>query len=291
MGDLLVQKRHIKTLMSLGLTLQESRIYCSLVEMGPSKVENIAKISKTSRSDVYRTIKKIRHIGIIECRLTKPFIYRAVPPKLAINSLLDDAAKDFEKTKALSLKLLKELEQKTKKNSEFKKEDFIFLPSKQAIIEKIKKSVKKTNNSIDILTTTSRLTQSCYTFCDCLQEACSRNVKIRVLIPMANKKQLKIFKKVYSDNCCEFRFLKSKPKVVIVIYDKKEVSIFTDSSETIKDSTSFWSNNNSILFLAMHYFKCNWNRNCDKINECLESISKKNILNKQKNIFYFHSLI
>ena len=63
MGGLSVQQQNIKALMELGLTLQESRIYCSLIEIGPSKVENIAKISKTSRSDVYRTIKKLMDIG------------------------------------------------------------------------------------------------------------------------------------------------------------------------------------------------------------------------------------
>ena len=271
----MVQQRNIKTLMKLGLTLQESRIYCSLIEIGPSKVEKIADSSKISRSDVYRTIKKLRSMGIVQCTLDKPAIYQAIDPKVAINSLLDDAQKNFEKTKLLSLNLLEDFEQKSKNNSEVIKKDFILLASKEAVVEKVKQSIKKTTKSIDILTTPARLTQACYNFSDCLQEAWARKVECRVLVPRANKKQLEIFKKVYPDNWCQFRLLKSKPKVVIVVYDKKEVSIFTDSNATLKGSTGLWSNNNSILFLAMHYFECNWTGNCDKINDCLETIIQK----------------
>lgn len=267
MGDFVVQQQHIKTLMELGLTLQEARIYCSLVENGPSKVESIAKFSKISRSDVYRTIKKLSDLGIIECRLAKPCIYKAVAPRVAINSLFDDARKNFERTKILSLNLLKEFEHKPKNKVSFKKDDFIFLPSKDAVIDKVKQTIKKTENKIDILTTSVRLIQACYNFSSCLQEAWSRDVKCRVLVPKANKNQFEIFKKVYSKPSCEIRLLKSKPKVVIVIYDEKEVSIFTDSNAPLKDSTSLWSNNNSVIFLAKHYFETNWNSNCDKIND------------------------
>ena len=39
-GALSIQQQKIETLMDLGLTLQESRVYCALVENGPSKVES-----------------------------------------------------------------------------------------------------------------------------------------------------------------------------------------------------------------------------------------------------------
>ena len=71
-GALSIQQQKIETLMDLGLTLQESRVYCALVENGPSKVESLAKNSQTSRSDVYRTVKKLSNLGLIECKLTKP---------------------------------------------------------------------------------------------------------------------------------------------------------------------------------------------------------------------------
>ena len=251
--------------MDLGLTLQESRVYCALVENGPSKVESLAKNSQTSRSDVYRTVKKLSNLGLIECKLTKPHTYKAMPPKVVINTLLDESRKNFERKKTLSLNLLKEFEEDPK-NEDKNQEDVIFISSKQAVIENVKKTLKKTNNTIDILTTSTRLTQSCYNFSQFLQEAWTRNVKCRVLVSKPNENHIELFQKVYSEPCCEIRFLNSKPDVILMVYDKKMVSIFTDLCPQIKESTCLWSNNHSIVSLANQHFEHNWNCNCNKNN-------------------------
>lgn len=178
----------------------------------------------------------------------------------------------MKEKKTLSLNLLKDFEEATKNNVK-KEEDTIFISSKQAVIENVKKTIKKTTNTIDILTTSARLTQACYNFSSFLQEAWARNVKCRVLVSKTNENHIELFQKVYSEPCCEIRLLKSKPDVILVIYDRKMVTIFTDLRTTIKDSTCLWSNNRSIISLANQYFECNWNCNCDKNNGYSKSLS------------------
>jgi hypothetical protein len=145
---------------------------------------------------------------------------------------------------------------KIQKNKVKNEEETIFISSNQADIENVKK-LKKTNNTIDILTTSARLTQACYNFAPYLQETWERNVKCRVLVSKPNENHIELFEKVYAEPWCEIRLLKSKPNVILVIYDQEIASIFTDLSSTIKDSTCLWSNNRSIVLLANQYFECN----------------------------------
>ncbi len=257
-GVLSIQQQKIKTLMDLGLTLQESKIYCALVKIGPTRVSKISKTSQISRADAYRTAKKLERLGLIEKIISKPVVYDAVEPKVAINFLLDCKLKNFEEVKLKSYSLLKDLEKKVKNKPHEKQDETIWIPSKQALIERIKQSVDKTQRTIEILTTNMRLTQACYTFCNCLDNAWSRNVKCRVLVQEPTQKQLTLFKKAYPKPCCEFCFFTHKPLAVIAIYDDKEVFVITNIEATLKNSSSLWSSNKSIVGLAKHYFETMW---------------------------------
>jgi len=58
--------REVQTLIDLGLTDLQARVYLSLYQKGPSEALTISKVTKVARSDVYRTMEGLQRIGLIE---------------------------------------------------------------------------------------------------------------------------------------------------------------------------------------------------------------------------------
>ena len=72
-------KEDHQTLIDLGLTLLQAKVYLALVQSGTLKVGTIAQVSKVARPDVYRTLQKLQDLGLIEKIITKPILFRATP--------------------------------------------------------------------------------------------------------------------------------------------------------------------------------------------------------------------
>lgn len=51
-------------LIELGLSETETRVYLSMIELGPSSVQNIAKVAQISRTAAYEIIGSLQHKGI-----------------------------------------------------------------------------------------------------------------------------------------------------------------------------------------------------------------------------------
>lgn len=75
-----------KTLMELGLSMNESKIYVSLIEKGFSTATEIAQASKIHRVNVYDSISKLRRRGLVgEVNHKGKKCYQAAPPETLRN--------------------------------------------------------------------------------------------------------------------------------------------------------------------------------------------------------------
>ena len=93
------QKQYITELTTLGLTLNESKTYITLLTKNSLTVGEIAQISRVPRTKLY---------GVIENLITKGFCiekagdvkrYRAVDPNIVMNKLLKDYQEQLEQKK------------------------------------------------------------------------------------------------------------------------------------------------------------------------------------------------
>ena len=253
-----VLEKKINLLMNLGLTCLEAKIYNSLVETGAAKVEKISKSSHVSRPDVYRTARKLQEIGLLESKITRPLIFKAIPPKIAIRSLLNHKKKNFEDLKSQTSLLLSTLEENTKKEPIQEECQYVLVPSKEAFISRVNQSISYSKKSIEIVTSCKRLQYSCYSFSESLKKAWTRNVKCRVLIERPNSDQKIMFEKCYPKPWAEIRTIALIPSAVIGIFDNQEVFILTTSTAGLRDSSALWSNNRSVVSLAKHYLDTMW---------------------------------
>jgi sugar-specific transcriptional regulator TrmB len=77
------------TLIGLGLTFDQARIYLTLAYLGKSTLKSLSNTARMDRSNVYRVLSKLQEMNLIEKKITSPSLYQAVSPQEAIPALLE----------------------------------------------------------------------------------------------------------------------------------------------------------------------------------------------------------
>ncbi len=81
----------IKGLQNLGFTLNDSKVYFSLLTLGKSNPAKISEISGVDRPRVYDSLKRLTRKNFVEEEPTKRAPkYKAKPPKFVFNNLRGD---------------------------------------------------------------------------------------------------------------------------------------------------------------------------------------------------------
>src|SRR4030042_5703547 len=82
-------------LLSLGLSLNQAKVYLAILKLEKTAVGKLAAFSKVRREDVYRILPILEKMGLIERLLGKPSEVRATPISDALTFLVSE-----EKTKS-----------------------------------------------------------------------------------------------------------------------------------------------------------------------------------------------
>ncbi len=256
------QEERVETLVELGMTLNQARTYLTLLRTGPATAKVIAQNSKIARPDIYRIIPTLQKEGIVAKLMTKPATFQAVPPALVLSVML--------KHKALEQN---ELKKKTKEflgdSKSFHTEDlleadslFVIVPEKEAVIERIKETILKTQICLDVVTSQRRFSAAILEFEGLYRKALKKGVKIRIAtdrhVPF--KKVLGIVQNLSKDCNFEVRYFDNSPPAIVTIFDNKEVLITLTARAQLAETSSIWSNNTAFIALFQTYFKNAWDK-------------------------------
>ena len=237
----------------------QAKVYLALLQSKTMKAGMIAKASQVGRPDVYRTLLKLHELGLIEKQITNPLTYRAIPIDLAIPILIEGKTKKYYGLKARSTNLLNKYK-KGKNDSYCPESKFVIVPSKEALIKRLKIAINSTKKSIDVSTSCKRLTIACDWFFDELQSAWERGVKGRAVINTNEESQPKLIMSCWRPPLAKIRYISCIPKTVMAKYDNNQIFIFTKPTADLKDSPALWSNDPSILGMSVDYFEMLWTK-------------------------------
>ena len=120
----------ITRLIEFGLSEKEAQLYLHLLKYGPKTPSPLAKLLKTYREDVHRTLTSLIEKGMVRPSLDSPTQYTAVE----LESALESALKKHETE-------LREMEQRKRELEELSRQQR-FRPSDEVSTFKILKSVK-----------------------------------------------------------------------------------------------------------------------------------------------------
>ena len=249
-------------LINLGLTLKQARVYLTLAKNGPSRTKDIADFSKVARSDVYSTLEKLQQLGLVEKIIRNPLYYKALPIKQGLTLLLERRTEQFESLKANAETLLSTIEYETPDDaSQTGSPQFILVPKGSAFIDRLRTSIEKAQQSIDLVVSWKRFSRG---IVDALEEsignAWARNVKMRFIVekPPKSKTSEQLVQFCLAKPSFHIRFLPKHPETIFGIYDKRELFVVVVSKTDLQDSPALWSNSISLVSLASDYFELLW---------------------------------
>ena len=250
--------RGVEVLQGLGLTLCQAKIYLSLCRFGCLDAKTISKHTDIARQDVYRVIADLETSRLIEKVINRPTKFRAIPLKKGVSFLLKQKHKELNTITSQTKSLLEEFnpnkEEQLTENAEF-----VWVPSKEAIIYKIQNAIENAQSSVNLVSSYRRISKISI-FSEALEGAWSRGVKCRIVIdkPEEGRAAHEVLKFLNKDSCCEVRFLPSAPETVMTIYDRKEILIITNPHARLSESPALWSNNSSLISGMWDYFTILW---------------------------------
>jgi len=100
------EEKIINNLVSLGFSLNDSRVYFSLLSLGPSKPVKIAEYCNVDRSRVYDSLRRLTKKGFIEEEpLKRGPKYRAKNPSQILTTLREEFTNKIELSKSLEKSL------------------------------------------------------------------------------------------------------------------------------------------------------------------------------------------
>jgi len=108
-----------ESLKTMGLTEYEAKVYSALVLFERAEVKQIYEYLNVPKPSVYQSLKGLMDNGLVMMVSSKPAIYRAVPPKIALKHLIE-IHENAEKS------ALEELEQLEKSSMETEDSEIIW---------------------------------------------------------------------------------------------------------------------------------------------------------------------
>jgi sugar-specific transcriptional regulator TrmB len=279
-GSVSSEETVVQTLIQLGLTILESRIYIALSKYQNLTTKELSKMTKTSQPDVYRVLYKLQNKGLVEKIIEKPARFKAVPLEKGINFLIQrkKIEQDTLLTKAELLIHTFRESSHNKEPVETLKSQFIMIPQKEDIVSKIKEAIDLSEKTVDLYLTWVRFTNGFSSvFIKNCERAWKRGVHFRIVVESpkekAAQKQAMQFSK--KSPFCSIRFLPGKSKTVTGIYDKKEIFIIVNPTENLFHSPALWSNNQSLLTVIQEHFDILWLISMEQPNQKSDAISEK----------------
>lgn len=100
----------IDGLMIYGLSPVQAQVYITLLKLGKSTAKSISINSDINRVDVYRAVKRLSKLGLIEQVLGKPIAFTAVDPEQALDILLGAKSSQVERLRNGKTNLKNKLE-------------------------------------------------------------------------------------------------------------------------------------------------------------------------------------
>ena len=252
--------------MNAGLTSLQSRVYLALIKEGKTNVTRISEVSDIDKSNVYRALKDLEKLELIETQIGPSKIYKPVPLSICLSILLKKKKEDFYKLRKNLNKLAKEVDSFYEKANIPNKDVLKIYPSGSfTFCRKWEKTLKKVQNSVDLIATEHREPKDDPIW-DIYVDLLKKGVKVRWIIDRSfgdDKEfamRVKQFQHLFRYPTIEMKICYNCLEPYGVICDNKLVIIFLCDKPPIKYAKTLWTNNRQILLNFKEHFEINWSK-------------------------------
>jgi sugar-specific transcriptional regulator TrmB len=274
---IMLQDEDVQILTGFGLTFLQAKVYLTLVRTGNSTIRKIAEKANIARQEAQRVAAELQSIGLVEKLLVNPTEFEPLPINDAVTFLLERREKVSLELEQKANMLLKNFaNNQVESLDEEKMAQFVITSGKEAIIRKSRMVVDRTKESCDLINGLwKNVGYASFLFREQSIQALKRHVKIRLVAAKLPEEQSaqEIFEYSIASRNVEIKFVSSSLPVILGIYDKKELLVYTSPEKLIGDSPMLWTNNPALIVAVQTYFNKLWKRATSSLNR----YSSKNV--------------
>lgn len=254
----------IDGLVIYGLSPVQAQTYITLLKIGRSTAKAISINSDINRVDVYRAVKRLSKLGLIEQVLGNPIAFVAVDPDQALDILVGAKSSQVERLRSGKAHLKNQLEQlaldrpSRNESSQEEEELFVKVLSGEQVFRRLKTMI--TNSKKEVMTVFSPKSLVLYDRIgvpEIEQEKISQGVKIRAVtaITRENYHEAMTYSKMV-----DLRHLQQLPshlRYTIVDHSLLLLPV-ADPPSDLGEATALWTDSQALITGLIDDFERLW---------------------------------
>ncbi|MGD0204199.1 MAG: helix-turn-helix domain-containing protein [Candidatus Bathyarchaeia archaeon] len=261
---MLVQGEPVETLVKLGLTFLQAKVYLALAILGTSTGRTTAKSAKVASQDVYRVLTELQEKSLVEKIISKPNKYRPIPLEEGISMLIQRRDKQTAELKKTVFEILKSFQSVDKREDKNETGDFVLIPEKEPIENSFIRVWETAQTSIDLMDEDQeriRMLAHRKNY-ELMVKALKKGVKIREIHNKTQKgNQPKLFSALLKrEPEFQARYLHFPSPAKVIIKDNTEVFISTTSKVNTLEQPYLWSNNPILVQVIQQWYDIMWEK-------------------------------
>jgi sugar-specific transcriptional regulator TrmB len=256
----LIQELDVRTLIQIGLTSNQAKLYIALLKVGRLNASNVSKHSKVPRQEVYRVLNELQRMGLVEKTVAVPCEFEAISVNDGLQILI---SRKFEQVKELQKKTKEILrENQFCRLEKMKKQEhrIIMIRGKQRLMQIFRHQHDNVQQKVDVLSTLQRWLQILdFCFQDYL-EALDRGVKYRVVIakPAGEITFPENIKSLLAKPGFELRLSEEPLKINAAVFDENEATLNFLEGKSLTESPVIWTNHPGFIQMCRDHFDKVW---------------------------------
>lgn len=259
------EEDHVTKLLNFGLTVNQAKVYLSIVQAGTTSVNRISKDTHLHRQDIYKMIPKLEKMGLITKTIDMPFMVNALPMETGLSDLLSIYKQKSQENINYLESNIKELIAQVKTNSNWNEETKLtLLTTDKAIKNREDFSFKNTKKTISLILNEDTLNTPVMQYvCERLHSLAEQHITINLIIEATEYGTLvqkTIEKIMLKDKNCftAAKITKNVERKNYQIFDDKELCIATQQITDSGFPCILWTNDENIIRIYIRDFAKTW---------------------------------
>ncbi len=176
----------VQSLMKLGLTEYEARIYVVLSKMGPRNASEISFLGKVPRPKTYGAIRGLESKGLLRIVPGKPERYMAVSPNEVLIPLVEKLNRETSECVAVVENLTMAFESSKYVYTEkpFERYDLWSVRGRDKVYKRVQDMIGEAKVNVFFVTTANGLVRLYKAHSESLEKAAERGAKVRIVAPV-----------------------------------------------------------------------------------------------------------
>ncbi len=237
-----VEEELITELSYFGLDKTDATMYLGLLRIGSLTVGKMSTKLEIDRGKAYRSLNKLRDMGLITTTFSNPTICESVPPADALTTVIQRKEDEIVTMQKLSRKIIKDLKDLNRPQNVSEASSISIIQGRSNIYSRTGKLIQDSSKIIYIITTAEDILRMYHTAIPEKIAMCKKNGgTVRVLTDTTNENLLPLISRL---KATETRVGKLPSKSRVVVEEGGQLIM----SGSIKETMDLNDDNDSILY-------------------------------------------